>query len=83
VGPVATCDTFYDPDPDRLTRWSERGVLAVEMEAATLFTLAALRGASAGCLLVASNAGDEWLDEEALKEAVDRMTRIALATLAA
>jgi len=53
------------------------------MEAATLFTLAALRGASAGCLLVASNAGDEWLDEEALKEAVDRMTRIALATLAA
>src|SRR5436190_10856981 len=55
VGPVATCDTFYDPDQDRVKRWSERGVLAVEMEAATLFTLASLRGVGAGCLLVASN----------------------------
>jgi purine-nucleoside phosphorylase len=84
VGPVATCDVFYEPDPGRLQRWAQRGVLAVEMEAATLFTLAALRGVSAGCLLVASNSvfDEAWLDEAELQAAVDRMTEVALAALA-
>lgn len=84
VGSVATCDPFYEPDPGRLERWAARGVLAVEMEAATLFTLAALRGVSAGCLLVASNSVFEeaWLEDGELQAAVDRMTEVALATLA-
>ena len=83
VGPIATCDTFYDPDPKRVGRWAERGILAVEMEAATLFTLAALRGAEAGCLLVASNSifDETWLEEEELQAAVDRMTKVALKAL--
>lgn len=84
VGPVATCDTFYDPDPSRLERWSGRGVLAVEMEAATLFTLAALRGVSAGCLLVVSDTllgGRKRIGDTELAEAVDRMTRVALAAI--
>src|SRR5437667_216860 len=34
VGAIASSDTFYDPDPERHKRWSERGVLGVEMEAA-------------------------------------------------
>jgi uridine phosphorylase len=82
VGAVATADTFYDPDPGRLERWSARSVLAVEMESATLFTVGALRDVAVGCLLVASNAGEEWLEEAELRQAVDRMTQIALATLA-
>jgi purine-nucleoside phosphorylase len=85
AGPVATCDVFYEPDTGRFERWQQRGILAVEMEAATLFTLAALRGVEACCLLVASNGifDDTWLDDQELQTAVDRMTEVALATLAA
>ena len=43
VGPCVSSSTFYDPDTGRAQRWSDRGVLAVEMEAAILFTIAALR----------------------------------------
>src|SRR5436305_5944789 len=51
VGPIASSDTFYDPDPSRHLRWAERGVLAVEMEAAVLFTIGALRGVRPACIL--------------------------------
>ena len=45
---------FYNPDEGH-ERWSKRGVLAVEMEAAALFTVGALRGVQAGCLLIVSD----------------------------
>ena len=48
MGPIVSSDVFYDPDEGRFDRWSARGLLAVEMEAATLFTVAALRGVQAG-----------------------------------
>ena len=87
VGPVASSDTFYDPDPDRHRRWASRGVLAVEMEAATLFTIAAIRGARAACLLVVSDLveGEQFqrISDDALAEAVDRMTLLALTTAVA
>ncbi len=44
VGPIVSSDLFYNPDEGQYERWSKRGILAVEMEAAALFTLAALRG---------------------------------------
>ena len=50
VGPIVSSDVFYDPDTDRMRRWAERGHLGVEMEAAVLFTIAALRKVSAGTL---------------------------------
>ena len=87
AGAVATSDTFYDPDPERHARWSARGVLAVEMEAAAIFTVAALRGARAGCLLTVSDivVGGAFtrISDEDLQAAVDRMTRVALATVTA
>ena len=43
VGPIVSSDVFYNPDGGQYERWSERGVLAVEMEAAVLFTIGALR----------------------------------------
>ncbi len=46
VGPIVSSDLFYNPDEGQYERWSKRGVLAVEMEAAALFTVAALRRAS-------------------------------------
>src|SRR5207244_13652115 len=55
VGAIASSDTFYDPDDGRHARWSERGVLGVEMEAAVLFTIGALREVQAGCLLTVSD----------------------------
>ena len=44
VGPIVSSDVFYNPDGGQYERWSSRGVLAVEMEAAALFTVAALGG---------------------------------------
>lgn len=82
VGPIASSDTFYDPDPDRHRRWAARGVLAVEMEAATIFTVAALRGLRAGCLLAVSDLVEgthsERISDEALEAAVFAMAELAL-----
>jgi DeoD family purine-nucleoside phosphorylase len=85
VGAIVSSDTFYDPDPERHERWSERGILGVEMEAAVLFTIGALRGVKAGCLLTVSDIviGGEFtrISDEELQAAVDRMTRVALSTV--
>ena len=55
VGPIVSSDLFYNPDPGQYGRWSARGVLGVEMEAAALFTVAALKGVEAACLLTVSD----------------------------
>jgi 5'-methylthioadenosine phosphorylase/purine-nucleoside phosphorylase len=87
VGPIVSSDLFYNPDDGQYDRWSSRGVLAVEMEAAVLFTLGALRRVQAGCLLTVSDVVVEGeftrISDDELRAAVDRMTRIALATVAA
>jgi len=84
VGPIVSSDLFYNPDEGQYERWSKRGVLAVEMEAAALFTVGALRGVQAGCLLVVSDIVVEGefkrISDEEMQAAVDRMTRVALAT---
>ena len=41
VGNVLSSDTFYSDTPEDWKRWARYGVLAVEMEAAALYTLAA------------------------------------------
>ena len=85
IGPIVSSDLFYNPDDGQYARWSSRGVLAVEMEAAVLFTLGALRGVAAGCLLTVSDVVVEGefqrISDEELRAAVDRMTRVALATV--
>jgi DeoD family purine-nucleoside phosphorylase len=82
VGPVASSDLFYNPDAGQYGRWSKRGVLAVEMEAAALFTVAALKGVRGGCLLVVSDMVIDGtftrISDDEMRAAVDRMTRIAL-----
>ena len=87
VGPIVSSDLFYNPDGGQYQRWSSRGVLAVEMEAAVLLTLGALRGVQAGCLLTVSDVVVEGefkrISDDELRAAVDRMTRIALATATA
>src|ERR687894_882988 len=55
VGPIVSSDLFYDPEDDPATLWGDLGVLAVEMEAAAIGTIAAMRGVRAGCLLTVSD----------------------------
>ena len=87
LGPIVSSDLFYNPDDGQYERWSSRGVLAVEMEAAALFTLGALRGFAAGCLLTVSDVVVEGefqrISDEELRAAVDRMTKVALAAVTA
>jgi 5'-methylthioadenosine phosphorylase/purine-nucleoside phosphorylase len=87
VGPIVSSDLFYNPDAGQYERWSKRGVLAVEMEAAALFTVAALRGVQGGCLLTVSDIVVEGefkrISDDELRAAVDRMTKVALATATA
>ena len=60
MGPVVSSDLFYDPEQDPRSKWGALGVLAVEMEAAAIFTIAAMHGVRAGCLLTVSDTiGDE------------------------
>ncbi len=87
VGPVVSSDLFYNPDDGQYGRWGARGILGVEMEAAALFTLGALRGVQAGCILTVSDVlvDGEFtrIPDDDLRAAVDRMTRIALRTATA
>ena len=83
VGPIVSSDVFYNADQGQYQRWSDRGILAVEMEAAVLFTLGALRKVKAGCLLTVSDVVIEGefvrISDEEMKAAVDQMTELALA----
>ena len=81
VGPIVSSDVFYDPDEDRFRRWAERGHLGVEMEAAVLYTIAALRGISALTVLTVSDVlyGDApiRISDAELRQGVDKMTLLA------
>jgi DeoD family purine-nucleoside phosphorylase len=86
VGPIASTDVFYEPDENQNERWAARGVLAVEMEAAALFTIAALRGVRAGALLTVSDlivGVHERISDEALRAGVESMTELALRAVTA
>src|ERR671916_639773 len=84
VGPIVSSDLFYDPTESPEKLWGNLGVLAVEMEAAAIFTLAAMRGVRAGCLLTVSDTIAEEIvriSDEDLRSAVDNMMALALDTL--
>jgi DeoD family purine-nucleoside phosphorylase len=87
VGAIVSSDLFYNPDDGQYRRWSDRGILAVEMEAAVLFTLGALRKVQAGCLLTVSDVVVEGefvrISDEEMRAAVDQMTELALGTVTA
>lgn len=88
VGPVVTDDAYYAETQDRVDDWERAGLLAVEMEAAALFTVARREGLHAGALctvdgnLVAGTQKTEAEDGEELPAAarnnVERMIEAAL-----
>ena len=84
VGPIVSSDLFYDPVEGPAELWGNLGVLAVEMEASAIFTIAAMHGVRAGCLLTVSDTiGAELvrISDEELRGAVDNMMALALDTL--
>ena len=54
VGNVFTADLFYDDNAEH-DKWAQHGILAVEMEAAALYTLAAKYGRKALAILTVSD----------------------------
>ncbi|MBK1636724.1 purine-nucleoside phosphorylase [Rhodovulum adriaticum] len=55
VGGIYSTDSFYDERPDLTAQMTRHGVLAVEMEAAELYTVAARHGARALAVLTVSD----------------------------
>jgi len=85
AGTVVSTDLFYEPDHSRERQWAAAGALAVDMECAAVFAVAARRGVAAGCLLAVSDvlAGGERrrIEREALTAAEQRLGRAALEAL--
>jgi DeoD family purine-nucleoside phosphorylase len=91
VGPVVSTDLFYAADAvaddAARSRWRAAGAVAVEMEAATLFRVAALRGARAAAVLLVTDllgGGDSRarISPEALEAAAVRLGTAGAAALA-
>ncbi len=83
-GPVISTDLFYDGPPDSELRWLAEGALAVEMEAATVFALAALRGVRAAAVLIVSDLllpQRRRIDPDGLLTASTHLGEVAVAAL--
>jgi uridine phosphorylase len=89
---IVSTDLFYEtgeqasgPPRGRVAGWLERGAVAVEMEAATLFTLGGRLGVATACVLAVSDTfehGDrQRIDDERLAEAAARLGSTAAAAL--
>ena len=83
VGNILSSDIFYADNPDSWKLWADFGVIAVEMEAAALYTIAAKFGVRALTLLTISDSmmdGSQISSEDREKTFTDMM-EIALNTL--
>jgi uridine phosphorylase len=87
LGPIATDDAFYAETEEYVQDWEAAGMLAVEMEAAALFSLARRKGMRAGAIctvdgnLVEGTQKGETDDDELPEQAknnVERAITIAL-----
>lgn len=84
AGTILSVDLFYGADG----RERAPGALAVEMEAATLFTVGSSHGVAVACVLAVSDIFDahgarQRIDDERLLAAGERMGAIAIAALSA
>lgn len=81
IGPIITSPMFYDPDPTNVARWKRAGHLAIEMEAAMLYAVAAVHGVESLAMMTVSDLvsedDSERISDDELKRGVDAMMRIA------
>ncbi len=80
VGGILSSDVFYDDDPEAWKHWASYGLLAVEMEAAALYTLAAKFKVNALALLTVSDSLVHKLEDppEDREKSYTQMFEIAL-----
>lgn len=80
VGNVFSTDLFYSPETDLVARLAKMGLLAVEMEAAGLYGVAAERGAEAAALLAVSDhlLRGEHMDPALRERGLEAMLELAL-----
>jgi purine-nucleoside phosphorylase len=82
VGPVLSSDLFYNENDDEWKLWAKFGVIAVEMECAELYTLAAKYGREALTILTISDSlvSHELTSAEERQKTFTRMMEVALDT---
>ena len=92
VGPIVSDDAFYNESDEYVADWNDANLLAIEMEAATVFALARRKGLRAGAictvdgnLVAGSQKGADSDDElpEKAKDNVERAIRITLNAITA
>lgn len=80
VGPIFSSDIFYQDDPEHFKKWADYGILAVEMETAALYALAAKHKVEALTILTVSDSlvtGDVASHNDREKNFL-KMTELAL-----
>jgi uridine phosphorylase len=85
-GTIVSSDLFYEVGEPRFEQWRAQGARAVEMEAAALFALGALRGVAVGCALAITDqlsGPRERIDASALHAVGLALGRVAAAALGA
>jgi len=85
AGAIVSVDLFYDDSDSRSSR-HPADVLAIEMEAATLFAVGASASVPVACLLVVSDTFDAFgartrIDDDSLLAAAETMGAVAVAAL--
>ncbi len=81
VGSIFTSDLFYDNEnPEGWKKWAEYGMLAVEMETAALYSLAAKFGVAALAILTVSDnlATKDLVPPKDRQNTFDKMVQLAL-----
>ncbi|MEA2458313.1 MAG: purine-nucleoside phosphorylase [Thermoleophilaceae bacterium] len=83
---VVSTDLFYDPREHLPGQWVAEGAVAVEMEAAAIFSVARSRGARAGCLLAVTDllaGGRKRMDQDSVEAVGVELGAAALRALEA
>lgn len=82
AGNILTSDEFYTDDPNYYKKWADFGVLAVEMETAGLYTLAAKYKVKALSILTISDSlvSEELTSAEEREKTFSSMIELALET---
>ncbi len=82
VGPIASDDAYYAETDEYVEDWNDAGILSVEMEAATVFTLARRKGLAAGAictvdgnLVLGTQKGTDTEDDELPEKAKNNVGR--------
>ena len=80
VGNILAADMFYNEEREEWKMWAKYGVLAVEMESAELFTIAALKGIRALSILTVSDSlvTGKKIGSKARQSSLAAMVKIAL-----